>query len=447
MKDYHDIINRKTYRDNFSDALNKQADSIGRPMNKGQADTSAILRGFAAGFSHDSEREAKLAELENMSKELAMNKYALEMQSGKNAKIKADNENFFLSNRNDLATLNDFLQKGDFEAVNVMAPTLLENYKKITGKDIGEYAYSSGGKIYVEDSKGNVKGQYIADILQGIIPQEEQMNFPELLTYNSKAAVQNKLEEQRLKNEQIKAAIEASRANVETSKAHAELYKSQAEKAKMEAEKAKMEAENPMSKKEQETILTTNITSNRKYIEEKLDPKLEASENILTAYDRLGKIAIETPNLVGSDYLTKVRRTLGEVFGLDPNLDYAKLSNVDFEKMLRPILGAQFTKDEGNRILAKLPSIEKNRKALLQFLKEDRPKLIKSIVKMKAQKNIYNKNNAINILDENQLGNINNDYNMFVKDRYGIEQDNLNLVVDNNSKEYNTYKNKGATGN
>ena len=36
---------------------------------------------------------------------------------------------------------------------------------------------------------------------------------------------------------------------------------------------------------------------------------------------------------------------------------------------------------------------------------------------------------------------------MFVKDRYGIEQGDLNLVVDTNSKEYNTYKNKGATGN
>jgi hypothetical protein len=439
MKDYADILNRKKTADKLGDAFTDQANSM-RPMNVGQRREQALLRGLGVGLNSDDEREAKLAELENMSKELSMNKYALEMQSGKNAKIKADNENFFLSNRNDLATLNDFLQKGDFEAVNVMAPTLLENYKKITGRDIGEYSYSANGKIYMEDKQGNVKGQYIADILQGVIPQEEQMNFPELLTYNSKTAVANKIEEQRLKNEQIKAAIEASRANVETSKAHAELYKSQ-------AEKAKMEAQNPMSKKEQETILTTNITSNRKYIEEKLDPKLEASENILTAYDRLGKIAIETPNLVGSDYLTKVRRTLGEAFGLDPNLDYAKLSNVDFEKMLRPILGAQFTKDEGNRILAKLPSIEKNRKALLQFLKEDRPKLIKSIVKMKAQKNTYNKNNAINILDENQLGDINNDYNMFVKDRYGIEQDNLNLVVDTNSKEYNTYKNKGATGN
>jgi hypothetical protein len=439
MSDYSDILNRKKTGDKLGDAFSKQADSM-RPMNVGQRREQALLRGLGVGFSYDSEREDKLAELEEQYKQLDSFERELKMSVGKSQKIKADNENFFLTNRNDLATMNTFLANGDFEAVDVMAPTLIENYKKITGRNIGEYSYSSNGKIYMEDKQGNVKGQYIADILQGVIPQEEQMNFPELLTYNSKAAVQNKLEEQRLKNEQIRAAIEASRANVESSKAHAELYKSQ-------AEKAKMEAQNPMSKKEQETILKTNITSNRKYIEEKLDPKLEASENILTAYDRLGKIAIETPNLVGSDYLTKIRRTLGEAFGLDPNLDYAKLSNVDFEKMLRPILGAQFTKDEGNRILAKLPSIEKNRKALLQFLKEDRPKLIKSIVKMKAAKNAYNKNNAINILDESQLGDTNNDYNMFVKDRYGIEQGDLNLVVDTNSKEYNTYKNKGATGN
>ena len=438
MKDYSDILNRKKTSDRLGDAFTDQANSM-RPMNIGQRREQALLRGLGVGLNSDDEREAKLAELETMAKEATMFNHELQMQSGKNAKIKVDNENFFLINRNDLATLNGFLQKGDFEAVNVMAPTLLENYKKITGNDIGDYVYSSGGKIYMEDKQGNVKGQYIADILQGIIPEEEQMNFPELLTYNSKQAVQNKLEEQRLKNEQIKAAIAANYANVETSKAHAELYKSQ-------AEKAKMEAQNPMSKKEQETILKTNITSNRKYIEEKLDPKLEASENILTAYDRLGKIAIETPNLVGSDYLTKVRRTLGEVFGLDPNLDYAKLSNVDFEKMLRPILGSQFTKDEGNRILAKLPSIEKNRKALLQFLKEDRPKLIKSIVKMKAAKNAYNKNNAINILDESQLGDTNNDYNMFIEGRYGVGQNGSELIVDTNSNEYNMYKNKGAIG-
>jgi hypothetical protein len=438
MKDYSDILNRKKTFDKLGDAFTDQANSM-RPMNVGQRREQALIRGLGVGLNSDDEREAKLAELENMSKELAMNKYALEMESGRNELKKQKDLAFFNKTRHDMSIMSDFANKGDNEAVKLMLPTFLEKYEEIYGESAGRLVDFYDGKVYLEKG-GKIQPQHLADLADHIIPENEKGNFTGLLTYNSKAAVQNKLEEQRLKNEQIRAAIEASRANVETSKAHAELYKSQ-------AEKAKMEAQNPMSKKEQETILTTNITSNRKYIEEKLDPKLEASENILTAYDRLGKIAIETPNLVGSDYLTKVRRTLGEAFGLDPNLDYAKLSNVDFEKMLRPILGAQFTKDEGNRILAKLPSIEKNRKALLQFLKEDRPKLIKSIVKMKAQKNTYNKNNAINILDENQLGDINNDYNMFVKDRYGIEQGDLNLVVDTNSKEYNTYKNKGATGN
>ena len=436
MKDYHDILNRRTYKDNFSDALNKQADSIGRPMNKGQADTSAILRGFAAGFSHDSEREAKLAELENMSKELSMNKYALEMQSGKNELTKQKNLAFFNENQAALSQLSEYIYAGKHSEVDMLAPEILKSYGDITGNKIGKFShYKNGYATFIDDS-GEPKTINIKNLIQPVmdlLPPDQKKEYRGFLSPLQNADIDRMVKAQELQMEKYQADIEAS-------KAHAELYKSQ-------AEKAKMEAQNPMSKKEQETILTTNITSNRKYIEEKLDPKLEASENILTAYDRLGKIAIETPNLVGSDYLTKVRRTLGEVFGLDPNLDYAKLSNVDFEKMLRPILGAQFTKDEGNRILAKLPSIEKNRKALLQFLKEDRPKLIKSIVKMKAQKNTYNKNNAINILDENQLGDINNDYNMFVKDRYGIEQGDLNLVVDTNSKEYNTYKNKGATGN
>jgi hypothetical protein len=435
MKDYSDILNRKKTSDKLGDAFTDQANSM-RPMNVGQRREQALLRGLGVGLNSDDERETKLAELENMSKELSMNKYALEMQSGKNELTKQKNLAFFNENQAALSQLSEYIYAGKHSEVDMLAPEILKSYGDITGNKIGKFNhYKNGYATFIDDS-GEPKTINIKNLIQPVmdlLPPDQKKEYRGFLSPLQNADIDRMVKAQELQMEKYQADIEAS-------KAHAELYKSQ-------AEKAKMEAQNPMSKKEQETILTTNITSNRKYIEEKLDPKLEASENILTAYDRLGKIAIETPNLVGSDYLTKVRRTLGEVFGLDPNLDYAKLSNVDFEKMLRPILGAQFTKDEGNRILAKLPSIEKNRKALLQFLKEDRPKLIKSIVKMKAQKNTYNKNNAINILDENQLGDINNDYNMFVKDRYGIEQGDLNLVVDTNSKEYNTYKNKGATGN
>ena len=434
-KDYSDILNRKTIMDKVGDAFTDQANSM-RPMNVGQRREQALMRGLGAGFGLNPAREAKLAELEQMSKEAAMFDHELKMQSGNNELKKQKNLAFFNENQAALSQLSEYIYAGKHSEVDMLAPEILKSYSDITGNKIGKFSHYKNGYATFIDESGEPKTINIKNLLQPVmdlLPPDQKKEYRGFLSPLQNADIDRMVKSQELQMQKYQADIEAS-------KAHAELYKSQ-------AEKAKIEAQNPMSKKEQETILTTNITSNRKYIEEKLDPKLEASENILTAYDRLGKIAIETPNLVGSDYLTKVRRTLGEAFGLDPNLDYAKLSNVDFEKMLRPILGAQFTKDEGNRILAKLPSIEKNRKALLQFLKEDRPKLIKSIVKMKAQKNTYNKNNAVNILDENQLGDINNDYNMFVKDRYGIEQGDLNLVVDTNSKEYNTYKNKGATGN
>lgn len=423
MSDYSDILNRKKTGDKLSDAFNKQADSM-RPMNVGQRREQALLRGLGVGLGYDSEREDKLAELEEQYKQMDAFERELKMSVGKSQKIKADNENFFLTNRNDLATMNTFLANGDFEAVDVMAPTLIENYKKITGRNIGEYAYSRDGKIYLDDGTGNAKGQYIAEILQGIIPESEQMNFPELLTYNSKQAVQAKMDEQRLKNEQIRAQI----ANLN---AHGKLYEAQGKEALRKAEIG------TLTDKEKLT-LKTNITKNRDYVEKEILPKLEANEKVLTLYDKLGNIVKENPNLVGSDYVAKVRRTISEVLGLDPALDYAKMTSIDFEKTLRPILGAQFTEKEGNRILGKYPSIEKNIKALKQFLKEERPALIKNIVKQKAMYTTYNKDNSANILDENLLGDLNSEYKNYISGRYGSE---AILEVDNKDVDYKKLNN------
>jgi hypothetical protein len=58
--------NYNVYRSNksnaFSDALNKQADSI-RPMNKNQAGSQAFIRGFAAGFGNDNYEDNREYEL------------------------------------------------------------------------------------------------------------------------------------------------------------------------------------------------------------------------------------------------------------------------------------------------------------------------------------------------------------------------------------------------
>lgn len=369
MKDYSDILNRKKTSDKLGDAFTDQANSM-RPMNVGQRREQALLRGLGVGLNSDDDREAKLAELENMSKELAMNKYALEMQSGKNAKIKADNDNFFLSNRNDLATLNDFLQKGDFEAVNVMAPTLLENYKKITGKDIGEYSYSANGKIYMEDKQGNVKGQYIADILQGIIPEEEQMNFPELLTYNSKAAVANKLEEQRLKNDQIRAAIEASRAAIEASRASAELHRSQGYKSRNEmGEIEKLNYKNQLDKNSDE--YKTKLKVNNDYIEG-LSKENTRANNIIPILDEFNKLLTDSPELFGSGKWMEAKRDIAKFTGDDGPIQRANYLQKYFFPEIKGIAGNPNQREWGDlvgKIISESQNVEAA-KAQIQLDKE-----------------------------------------------------------------------------
>ena len=60
-RQYHDIINRKTFRDNWADSLQSHADSIGKPINKNQAAAKAIYGGFAAGLRDDEDdREYEL---------------------------------------------------------------------------------------------------------------------------------------------------------------------------------------------------------------------------------------------------------------------------------------------------------------------------------------------------------------------------------------------------
>lgn len=329
MSDYSDILNRKKTSDKLGDAFSKQADSM-RPMNVGQRREQALLRGLGVGLNNDDEREAKLAELEEDYKQVDMLNRQLQMSSGKNQLTKAQNENFFLSNRNDLATMNGFLANGDFEAVNLMSPTLIENYKKITGRDIGEYAYSRNGKIYLENGKGEVKGQYLAEILQGIIPESEQMNFPELLTYNSKQAVQAKMDEQRLKNEQIRAAIDASYAS-------AELHRSQGYKARNEmGELEKMKYQNQLA--QQGEVNKSRLKVNNEYLEG-LSKENSKASNILPILDEFYNLLTTSPDLFGSSKWAEAKRAIAKFTGDDAPIQRANYLQKYFFPEIKGIAG------------------------------------------------------------------------------------------------------------
>lgn len=436
MKDYYEILNRKTPRDNWADSLQSHADSIGKPMNKNQAAAKAIYGGFAAGLRNDMDREAKIREIEEGSRQTAMLDKELKMFTAKN-QVKKEKYNLFLNeNYAGLMQLSDLMQKGEDGKVDILAPELFRNFGEIMGEDLGKFQHYKNGYFNFIDKKGEprtINGMNLLQPLLANLPDDQKQNFKGFLTPLQMKDIDRMYEEKQLKIDKYRAEIDASKASVETNKAHAELYKAQAKEALRKAEIG------TLTDKEKLT-LKTNITKNRDYVEKEILPKLEANEKVLTLYDKLGNIIKENPNLVGSDYVTKVRRTIGETLGLDPALDYAKMTSIDFEKTLRPILGAQFTEKEGNRILGKYPSIEKNITALKQFLKEERPALIKNIVKQKAMYNAYNKDNSANILDENLLGDLNSEYKNYLTNRY----DNTEILVDTNSKEYQLYKDKGG---
>jgi hypothetical protein len=404
MSDYSDILNRKKTGDKLGDAFSKQADSM-RPMNVGQRREQALLRGLGVGLSYDSEREDKLAELEEQYKQVDSFERELKMSVGKSQKIKADNENFFLTNRNDLAIMNTFLANGDFEAVDIMAPALIENYKKITGRNIGNYAYSRDGKIYLDDGTGHAKGQYIAEILQGIIPESEQMNFPELLTYNSKRAVQAKMDEQRLKNEQIRAQI----ANLN---AHGKLYEAQ-------GKEALRKAENPLMSEKQNIIFKSNVENNQQYIKD-ARKKVITDKILVQTLNETEEMIIEAAKKgqVGSDLLSQGKRLWSKYLtGDNKEMTIADMAKAAYFARVKEAGGANPSTTEFLTALETIPNTDKNLLASLNVLKKDRNIALNNIYRFNnIEKNLRNNDYQGSPDDENIINFNEEEYNNFVNE-------------------------------
>lgn len=428
MKEYYDILNRRKPMEDVGDAFKGQADAM-RPMNVGQRREQALMRGFGAGINMGARAvdEAKIREIEEDSRQMAMLTKELTMATGKNQLREQKIKSFIADQDGNLKLASDLIVKGKYDQLDILAPSIFNAYKEHTGTNLGEYLFSKNGHISFKTPDGKIEtmeAKTLFNPIMNYIPPEDRGNYKGFATSYQAEELDAIVETRRLKNELLQS-------QADNAKAHSNLYEAQAKEALRKAEVG------TLTDKEKLT-LKTNITKNRDYVEKEILPKLEANEKVLTLYDKLGNIIIENPNLVGSDYVTKVRRTIGETLGLDPALDYAKMTSIDFEKTLRPILGAQFTEKEGNRILGKYPSIEKNITALKQFLKEERPALIKNIVKQKAMYNAYNKDNSANILDENLLGDLNSEYKNYIAGRYGSK---AILEIDNKDVDYKKLNN------
>jgi hypothetical protein len=165
---------------------------------------------------------------------------------------------------------------------------------------------------------------------------------------------------------------------------------------------------------------------NRNLIRDEIKPKIEANERMLGALEGLDQIAIESPSIIGSDDLAKMMRSLGETFGLDPNIDYAKLQSIEFEKMLKPILGAQLGEKEGERVLSKFPSIGTNKVALRKFISEEIPKIKQEIVRGNQMINAYNREYHTNLYDPSIHQNLEADVERYSSERMAKKNKNTN---------------------
>lgn len=362
MKNYRETLNRKTVYDNIAEGISNYSNSI-QPINKNDVKAKFALQGFAAGFGRDRERERKLEELETQAKQISDMQMQLEMTAGKNQQIKANRENFFLTNRNDLTILNDYLKKGDFEAIDIMAPSLIESYKKITGEDIGEFAYSKNGKAYFENGNGQVKGIYVADLFQGIIPQEEQENFSELLTYNSKESVKNKIEEMRLKNELIRSQIASHYANANLHNAEALRDKTTGNDFQKMEYKSQLEQNAELGK--------SKIKTNNDFMSELAKENTKAS-NLIPVLDEFNKIVTTDPKLFGSGKWNGLKRDIAKFTGEDASVQKARFLQKYFFPEIKGIAGNPNQKewvDLISRIISENQNVEAV-KAQIKFEKQ-----------------------------------------------------------------------------
>jgi len=257
----------------------------------------------------------------------------------------------------------------------------------------------------MEDKQGNVKGQYIADILQGVIPQEEQMNFPELLTYNSKAAVANKIEEQRLKNEQIRAAIEASRASAELSRA--------------KGMKTINDVKNPPMNDQQKILFKADVDSNKEYIKD-VGKKIISDKVLVKTLNETEEMLVEAAKKgqVGSDLLAQARRKWGKyISGNNKEMTIVDMAKAAYFARVKEAGGSNPSTTEFLTALETIPNTDKNLLASLNILRKDKINALNNIYRFNnIEKNLRTNNYQGSPYDENVVNFNEDEFNNYVKE-------------------------------
>ena len=207
MKENYDILNRRKPMEEVGDAFKGQADSM-RPMNVGQRREQALMRGFGAGINMGARAidEAKIREIEEDSRQMAMLDRELKMSTGRN-QLKKEKYTLFLNeNYAGLMQLSDLLQKGEDGKVDILAPELFANFSKIMGEDLGTFKHYKNGYFNFIDKKGEprtINGMNLLQPLIANLPDDQKQNFKGFLTPLQMKDIGRMYEEKQLKIDMV----------------------------------------------------------------------------------------------------------------------------------------------------------------------------------------------------------------------------------------------------
>jgi hypothetical protein len=413
-KDYHDILNRKTTMDKVGDAFTDQANSM-RPMNVGQRREQALMRGLGAGFGLNPAREAKLAELENMSKEATFAKINLEKEAATN-QLKGEKLKSFIADYDaDLQMASSLIQQGKYDQLDILAPRLISGYEEKTGKKLGQYLFSKNGHSAFKQEDGQIITLPIKDLLNpimNVIPPENRGSYKGFATTYQAQELDAIVETRKLQQDQLRASTEASRASVETNKAQAELYGAK-------AKKVAMEAENPPMNDQQKVLFKANVESNKKYIDEE-GKKLITNKILVKTLDETEEMLIDAAKKgqVGSDLLAQARRKWGKyISGNNKEMTIVDMAKAAYFARVKEAGGSNPSTTEFLSVLETVPNTDKNLLASLNILRKDKNNALNAIYRFNnIEKNLRTNNYQGSPYDENVVNFNENEFNNYVKE-------------------------------
>lgn len=415
LEQYANLIQQPTISDNLGAAFSSAGKSPARSPEDYQA--NALLSGVGAGFKSvaDSERSSKLSPLLEQAGIITAKAAELEAQTQIVEESKMKVTQLFQQAASPLAQLSQASLAGDSNASNQLAKGVYSRFKQaLNDGSMGDFDHYHNGTIYYENpDSGVIEGRNIIGLMYqaGINPIEIWgQDAPLVEAGLSAGAKQNyenteQLRQLELQGKQADIANKYSQVNyhnAQTAKSNYEINQPQIDE---NAQKLDME------------IKKDRALKNYNAIEKEIIPRINANENVLGVYEAIEDIKKSNPSIIGSDYYTQAKRAFATSIGLDPEIDYANLKSVEFEKMLKPILGAQLGEKEGERVLNKFINLNQNPESIDRFLKEEKPKIIKEIVKDKQKLESYDKENYANLYSDTIYNNLDEEAQNYMNSR------------------------------